>query len=126
MRLSINEPKTVLVCSGKFWNDTEIEIQNGDQYKFEATGKWRDLLFPADADGYTNFYMRLFDKHKRAKNDKWFALIGSVNKSDYFLIGKHKEMSFTETGNLYCFANDVPGFYWNNSGHLTLVVTRLK
>lgn len=29
-------------------------------------------------------------------------------------------------GKLSCYANDVKGFYWNNSGQITLTITRIK
>ncbi len=126
MRLSVNQSKLVLIYSKKSWNDTAIEISTGEEYLFEADGAWKDLVIRTDADGYSNLYMRLFNKLKRSRENKWFALIGSLDKSDNFLIGKTNRVLFKHSGKLCCFANDAPGFYWNNFGHITLKITRLK
>jgi hypothetical protein len=126
MRLAKNNFKEIQVCSRQFWNDTAIEIMAGEQYQFDVTGTWKDLTVKTDADGYSNLYMSLFNKLKRSKENKWFALMGSLDQSGYFLIGKTNEVSFNQTGKLYCFANDVRGFYWNNSGSVTLKVTRIN
>ena len=55
MRLAVDEFKTVLIYSGKFWNDTSIEIRMGEEYIFEAEGKWKDWMLEQDADGYSNW-----------------------------------------------------------------------
>ena len=126
MRLEINEYKKVIVYSKKIWNETEIQVKNGDEYQFEAEGEWKDLWKKTDAEGYSNFYMSLYNKLKRSQNNKWFALMGCVNKSKCFFIGKRNQITTEENGMLFCFANDVCGFYWNNSGYITLKITRKK
>ena len=126
MRLAVDEFKTVLIYSGKFWNDTSIEIRMGEEYIFEAEGKWKDWMLEQDADGYKNWYMNIYNNLKRSKKNKWFSLMGSLDKRDLFLIGKSKQILFKKGGLLYCFANDVCGFYWNNSGYVTLKITRVK
>lgn len=126
MRLSVNQSELALIYSGKSWNETGVEIMAGEEYLFEADGTWKDLVISTDADGYSNLYMRLFNKLKRSRENKWFALIGSLNKSGGFLIGKNNKILFNHGGDLYCYANDIYGFYWNNSGHITLKITRLK
>lgn len=126
MKLEINQSKTFTIYSGEYWNETDVFIESGEEYKFVSEGTWKDLLKATDADGYSNSYMKLYDRWKRSKSDKWFALIGSVNKSTDFLIGKTNQIVFQESGNLCCYANDVKGFYWNNSGHILMKVTRIK
>jgi hypothetical protein len=126
MKLNINESKTISICSIKFWNETEIEIQNGEEYKFVAEGQWKDLLMKCDADGYSSLYMSLYNRWKRSKGNNWFALIGSINQTNDFLIGKANQKVFNESGKLFCYANDVKGFYWNNFGEISLTITRIK
>ena len=126
MKLSEGQSITIIINACDFWNDTDIEIEMGDVYLVEATGEWKDIFKKTDADGYSSLYMNLWNKFKRSKDNKWFSLIGSLDKTNYFLIGKNNELSFNQPGKLSCFANDVPGFYWNNSGTVSLEVTRIK
>ncbi len=128
MKLQINETIEVRIRARCKWNSTQVEISEGEEYEFTAIGKWTDFTITRDADGYTNSYMQLFDAKKRAKQYLWFALIGSLDKNEdkYYLIGKNSNIPFNENGILYCFANDVNGFYWNNFGHITIQVKRIK
>lgn len=126
MKLPLNDPKKVTINARDVWNDTGIDVNAGETYSFRANGLWTDLIKSCDANGYTNAYMRLFDRWKRSRDNDWFALIGSLNQSGDFLIGTQKTIDFNTEGRLYCFANDVPHFYWNNRGSLTLEITRLK
>ena len=71
MRLELNQEKTVVIYARKFWNETALEIQGGEKYKFVGAGYWHDLLFKSDADGYTNDYMKTFDRRKRSKENMW-------------------------------------------------------
>jgi hypothetical protein len=127
MRLEINEPHTQLICSRTYWNNTELVLEPGEEYEFSAEGRWTDMLVHADPDGYNNWYMSLYNKFKRVP-EPWFALIGSLNQSGYFLIGTKNTYTvpFDKAGTLYCFANDMKGFYWNNSGKIILTITRKK
>lgn len=128
MKLQINDTIDVEIRARSKWNSTQIEISEGEEYEFTAIGKWTDFTITKDADGYSNSYMQLFNTMKRAKQYQWFALIGSLDKNEnkYYLIGKNSNISFNENGILYCFANDVKGFYWNNFGQITLKVKRIK
>jgi hypothetical protein len=126
MKLEIDQPADFKISACKFWNETGIEIKNGEEYTFEAIGFWWDLLKRCEADGYTSSYMRHYDKWKRSKSNNWFALMGSINRDEGFLIGKNNKIIFQNAGLLDCYANDVNGFYWNNFGKITLRVTRIK
>lgn len=128
MNLKINESIKIKIYAKSKWNSTLIEISENEEYEFNAIGNWKDLFITTDADGFTCLYMQLFNSVKRAKRHKWFSLIGSLNqkKDSYFLIGKHNIVSFKNCGNLYCFANDVNRFYWNNFGYLTLHIKRIN
>lgn len=126
MKLDINQSQTFTICSREFWNETGIEIQAGEVYKFVAEGLWKDLLMKRDADGYTSLYMNLYNRWKRSRENNWFALMGSINQTADFLIGKNNQIVFNKDGKLFCYANDIKGFYWNNSGQLSLKITRIK
>ena len=126
MKLEINSSIKISICSKKIWNETDIEIQNGEEYKFVEEGQWKDLLMKCDADGYTSLYMSLYNRWKRSRDNNWFALMGSINQKNDFLIGKTNQKVFNESGKLFCYANDVKGFYWNNFGEISLTITRIK
>ncbi|MCC7058459.1 MAG: hypothetical protein IT272_13685 [Chitinophagales bacterium] len=126
MKLEVNQSKSFKICSKEFWNDTGLEINSGEEYKFVAEGTWKDLLMKCDADGYTSLYMSLYNRWKRSKDNNWFALIGSINQTSDFLIGKSNQKKINENGKLFCYANDVKGFYWNNFGEISLTITRIK
>lgn len=128
MKLQINETIEVKIRARCKWNFTQVEISEGEEYEFTAMGKWTDFTITKDADGYTNSHMQLFDNKKRAKEYLWFALIGSLDKNEdkYYFIGKNIKIPFNDNGILYCFANDIKGFYWNNFGYITLQVKRIK
>jgi hypothetical protein len=70
---------------------------------------------------------RLAEPFRRLGEANWFALIGTIHqKGPAFLIGDGTEIEMTADGLSYCFANDLPSFYFNKSGHVRVVVTRLS
>jgi hypothetical protein len=114
MKVAKDHTTTITIYACPYWNDTGIEIAAGEQYEFSAKGKWKDLFFPSDADGYTLWYMQLFKNLKRSKENDFFVLMGSLDKENIFRIGSGKTINFNSPGILSCFANDVKYFYWNN------------
>ena len=70
--------------------------------------------------------MRFFRPFRRRRKDLWFALIGSIGhrEKNAFTIGKYLLWVVNEDGILECYANDLHGFYFNNSGVVTLRVVR--
>lgn len=79
----------------------------------------------ANGDPSNNFYMRLFERWRRVKDQNWFVLVGAVEEeiATAFVIGNGGRFRMTSSGELTCFANDVRGFYWNNCGSVVLTVT---
>lgn len=126
IKLNINESIEIKIHSKEYWNNTELTIQSGEKYFFDASGIWTDSYINTDADGFSKWYMAAFNMLKRSPTDKWFALMGSLNKKNCFLIGMQKSIEFYENGILHCFANDVKGFYGNNKGFISLKITRIK
>lgn len=126
MRLTLNDTELIRVSSRKFWNETEVEVFPDEEYEFIAVGSWSDFLSRTGANGYKLGFMSPFDKLKRAPMNNWFALMGTINKTFHFLVGGYNKMKFDMAGKLSFYANDVPGFYWNNSDSISLFVTRRK
>jgi hypothetical protein len=89
-------------------------------------------LITSGPDGYeTPWYslaQRLAAPLRRVPNARWFVLIGAVRGAERspFVIGRETETVIPAEGTLKCFANDVPGFYWNNCGVICLSIERLS
>jgi hypothetical protein len=117
---------TAIIEARRIWNRTGIQLESGKTYTFHARGAWIDwyIRHGPEGDPSANFYMRLFERFRRRKNEKWFALIGAVdqNIATAFLIGAGATIQMKYSGELTCFANDVRGFYWNNCGSVVVQV----
>jgi len=63
-----------------------------------------------------------------AKGKRRVALIGCVERdlSTRLVLGVASNHAFERAGRLYAFANDVPGFYWNNRSVVELLIIRLE
>jgi hypothetical protein len=133
--MQIGESSEAKIESTLLWNNTQITLVAGQEYKFHATDEWIDgnippFIYHCDADGYKspwyNIVLKLAEGLRRIPQEPWFSLIGSIDKDkhSFFLIGKDKIFTAPKTGRLYCFANDVIGFYGNNQGSIQLTVTR--
>jgi hypothetical protein len=110
------------------WNDTGIDLIKDREYKYTATGKWKDWFIECDADGYSNFFMELiFRRTKRRPSAKWFQLVGEVDKdiSHTIELGKGGTFIAPENGRLWVYANDASFAYWNNCGCIELTVEEL-
>ena len=126
--MEIGESATRTILASEKWNGTQIKLVAGAQYHCTARGQWTDSTIVCNADGYTssNPVLRASEWLRRAPNERWFALIGTIerNEANYFLIGVEATIAPKAAGLLYCFANDVSFMYWNNKGEIQLTVIR--
>lgn len=125
--MNIGESVTVEICARRFWNKTGIQLMAGQTYLLTARGHWVDFFIQHEPSGdpSNGWYLRLFESKRRLPRENWFVLAGALDSdpATAFRIGSRCEYTPAQTGELTCFANDLPGFYWNNWGHVTLVVT---
>lgn len=127
--MKIGEKREVTIRAREPWNDTQVDLVSGGVYRFSAPGHWIDLVIWTDADGYDSVLVQhTMESRRRMANNKWFALVGTIGMNDEtaFVIGKENTWSSPESGRLFAYANDVPGYYFNNFGHLTMTVERLS
>ncbi|MEM7368723.1 MAG: hypothetical protein AAF587_08965 [Bacteroidota bacterium] len=124
-KLAVGEDTSIRICAKEKWNDSQIGMEAGETYYFEAQGKWTDLWKKVDADGFSHPLMDLYKKIKRSPDHNWFALMGSLDRSTPFLIGTSQTITMDRSGMFSCFANDAIRFYWNNSGFVELTITRI-
>ena len=113
------------ICARSPWNRTGFRVSAGQSYRFVAVGRWCDASNCCGADGYESSspVLKVFERRRRVKNARWFALIGSVGGKYRFVIGSASEWTAPANGELWCFANDVRFMYWNNAGAVNLTVT---
>lgn len=131
MKLDVGQSISIKIHPGREWEDTQVDIGVNEEYKFFAPGKWVDLFKLTDANGFPgNKWYMPHNSEKRAPEFNWFALMGSLDKSEtnYFFIGKESQRPFPNTGRLTCFANDKRGWFFlnNNWKSIKLVITRIK
>ena len=137
--LKVGEKITVNVVARRYWNDTGLHVTAGKRYRLTAHGTWFDFYIPCKADGYRaprwlrsgplGLLARIEERLRRVPEGDWFVLAGAVRageECEYFISGSSREVRMPATGQLAFFANDVPGFYWNNLGSILLEVTRLS
>ena len=119
------------IASQQKWNHTGFQLEQGVTYRFTAQGQWIDWYIPHGPDGDgsgSHFLLRLFERWRRRPKDNWFALIGAIgeDESTTFLIGSSlPRFKAPRSGELTCFANDVPWAYGNNKGSVSLTVERI-
>jgi hypothetical protein len=118
------------IDSGAIWVDTGVLLTAGDTYELRASGTWHDASIVTDAAGYpsANFFQRLTERLRRVPDAPWFALIGAIDrrKDTQFVIGAGRTFRAPFSGQLTCFANDLRGFYFNNSGSVMLSVEKVR
>jgi hypothetical protein len=126
---------SVVVPAAFTWTATEVWMQQGDTLTFRADGTWVDAVIPCSADGYraTLFYS-LGLLPRIPDSGRYFRLMGRIVASGAqpttddiaatFVIGRNNIRHFDTAGRLFVFANDKPGFYWNNWGSVRLSVMR--
>lgn len=108
------------------WNSTKIELSSGKQYTLTAQGLWIDFYVPCGPDGY--WTLPVVKQKLRFPQSNLFTLIGSIGSDEgsLFAIGSRlTNFSPDKTGELTCFANDIPYMYWNNWGSITLEVSEI-
>jgi hypothetical protein len=125
-RLAVGQQCVATVAAIEPWYSTGVFVDTGETYILKAVGVWTDRKTSCGPAGYAspNILMRWFEWSRRVRGANWFALIGAVDRASLFPIGDGTTLETTRRGVLFCFANDTPGFYRNNSGFVTLTIER--
>ena len=118
----------IVIPSNSVQFDTGFDLVAGKQYRFVATGEWIDKAPPpvgpagvVDPGGIRH----LMDHLKRVPLAPWMALLGRVGTGAWFVIGDDPRPRTLPAGRLYCCANDVPAFYFNNRGSVQLHIEQV-
>lgn len=128
---------TVMVYANKEYNLVATDLRPGTTVRLEVEENqtWRDAYIVCDADGYSgSFWEVVRHTFARLRSAPMFALTACVSECgkkpvDECLFRVGQGMSYMVGGDpnkkygVYLFANDVPGFYWNNEGGICVRVT---
>ena len=139
----IEEPRIFLGATRSFevtvparerWHYSGVQLVAGTSYHIEVPGAqyWHDMhLRFGPEGGTTGPFQKLAASKLRFKGDarvraEYFTLIGTIGESleHAFVIGAGPlDFVSPATGELVCFANDVPQAYWNNFGQITFTIS---
>jgi len=120
-------PITAEIHAACLWNDTGIMLEAGRRYDFVAEGCWIDLVIASGPEGNAGpvWAQRLVAHRLRAPGQPYFTLIGALDRDPATIFPIGAQLSGwapPRTGQLTCFANDVPLMVWNNRGSVRLTV----
>jgi hypothetical protein len=124
-------PVRVEVYADSDWNEfPNVFLEKGGRYEFSVVDgphDWidGDVTETNGAEGYELGALKPFKRFARFPEAPWYSLIGAVDRSELFKIGKGVEYQPQKDGEFGCFANDAWFKYGNNRGKLTLSVTRI-
>jgi len=112
------------IFAAERWNDTLIDVLEGQRITITAEGSWTDSTIVCGAGGFERPWLNLVRWTRRAPGASWFCLTASVGqmKRPLFPVGSRGSFQAPCEGRLYLFANDAWAFYFNNSGFISAVI----
>lgn len=128
--------RTQPIYANQYWNDTGIDLVDNQRYRISVVPNLgeplRDASFEAkgiDGEEWHSVAHKTAElvHGKRIDDARWFALIGTVDKTHPWVVIDGGVFTAPASGRLYCFFNDVQWeiFYRNNSGWVVLEVERV-
>lgn len=140
VHLEPGQQKVAEIQARPKWNDTTVQVKQGESYQLSATGKWFDASIECGPEGYTRervgrskrWLFRLTEGLRRAPKANWFQLVVTIGqdlKTEFVPVTQANAppatLNVTRDGILFGFANDLSWFYGNNSGSVMLTVERV-
>jgi hypothetical protein len=125
----------VRIDAARYWNHTGTVADAGQRYTITAApdGEWFDWRIPSGADGYTRWFLTPFLPFLRVRKGangsaRFFSLIATIGESTEhaFVIGHHYTFQSPISGEIICFANDLPWAYGNNKGFLEVSISAVN
>ena len=102
-------------------------VSTSETWSFSATGKWKTGFVWCGPDGYRNFFYDALEFAPRAPRWARLTLMGKFRDEPdrlAFPIGAGCTKTFTRSGELVAFANDLPDGYGDNNSAVMLTVAR--
>ncbi|OLF54547.1 hypothetical protein [Pseudomonas chlororaphis] len=121
---------TIVVLANQSCVTSAFGIEAGRRYRFQVDGQWQDASDPLtgpEGVAHPGGVREGFGWARRLPEAAWMALLvrtkGASGTSPWRLLGRGDEIwSDLPPGRLQFCANDVLGFYWNNSGQVDVRV----
>jgi uncharacterized protein (DUF2235 family) len=128
--------RTQRIYANQYWNETGVFLRANRQYRIKVVPNVGEPLLDASnnarsidgEDWDSAAYKTASLLHGKRKDDaKWFALIGTMDKTQPWVITDGGVFSVTTAGQLVCYFNDVQleWFYGNNSGWVVLDIEQI-
>ncbi len=129
--LPVGKSRSFHICAANPHNRSGILLVEHGRYRIDATAKdgWDDwYLGDLPINGHDPAWLAWGRKLRACPEQRWFELTGSlVGRRDIcFPIDESVVIRAPASGELEVFANDIPFLYWNNSGDVTVRVTRME
>ena len=109
------------------WQSSGVLIKKGDTYKITASGQWHlgGLCNSTGPDGEGLYSVACWDLGgQTVAGYSHSALIGKIGtRNPAFFVGKEYQFTSEEEGVLYFMANDVPAFFFDNTGSLAITIS---
>lgn len=108
------------------WQSSGVLVKKGGTYKITATGQWHlgGLCNSTGPDGEGLYTLACWDLGgQTVAGYSHSALIGKIGtRNPAFFVGTEYRFTSEEEGVLYFMANDVPAFFFDNTGSLAVTV----
>lgn len=140
--LAPGEQRTFPVQASLRFTSSRILVRAGETYRFEIDDRqrWFDGGITASPRGwlpaeeqalpwYQQQLIRTQECKRRHPNAEWFEVLGTVNRDDGTLFRPLEHLAHgwepRESGELYCFPNDLLERYGNNLGSIQVTIIRV-
>ena len=121
---------TTISATIQEWQNSGVEIKRGNTYKISASGQWSIGPFcnPTGPSGDGAYTITCWDnKNKIVANRSHAALIGKIGKHTLaFYIGSEFTFTANKDGTLYMMCNDGPGWFFDNSGEVSVTINLVQ
>lgn len=136
--LEIGGRQEVVVHSRLRYNWTGLRVDPRQKYRFHVSDgeTWKDKEIVCGPGGWTSEDLPWLEKavvqrlegRRRVPQARWFQLCGAIDDEEdhLFPVETETDVTIDHAGDLYLFANDLRSLYGNNSGSLTVTVTRTE
>lgn len=123
------QPLTFNVAAvDKQWSSAGIQLQRGERYRIEASGQWKlgGLCKATDATGVGMYSLACWDGGgQTVAGYPHGALIAKIGKDSLaFYVGSEFDFTAPEDGPLFLMVNEAAPYFSDNTGALTVTVTR--
>lgn len=135
-KLPIGDEIEVAIDPRYRYHPTGLQVTIGEQYRYEAKGKWADASRECGPEGWSVWWIYVMKFFSRLPSKNLFFLCGNVNRDERtnFPIGSCAEKTIEiADGQLYLFANDLWYFSGNNhelppdeGGPMKVKIRRIK